>query len=196
MTTLAKFCQRFIDEYVVANRLKPSTIENKKMLLRSYLVPILGERKLDEISEVDVQRLKAGFAELAPATVNNILTLLSTVLKTAIEWEVIETMPRIRKLKKEDQGFSFYDEGTFERLVTAAPGIDLMCKLVVLLDGEAGLRGGEIVALRLRHCDLRRGVLHVDENEWQGHVGTPKGNRGGAHSEGGRSQARISPGAK
>ena len=177
MPTLAKFCQRFIDEYVVANRLKPSTIENKKMLQRSYLVPILGERKLDEISEADVQRLKAGFAELAPATVNNILTLLSTVLKTAIEWGVIETMPRIRKLKKEDQGFSFYDEGTFERLVTAASGIDPMCKLVVLLGGEAGLRGGEIVALRLRHCDLRRGVLHVDENEWQGHVGTPKGNR-------------------
>ena len=47
----------------------------------------------------------------------------------------------------------------------------------VLLGGDAGLRGGEIVALKLRHCDLRRGVIHVEENEWAGHVGTPKGNR-------------------
>ena len=51
MPTLAKFCQRFIDEYVVANRLKPSTIENTK----------------------------------------------------------------IRKLKRQDQSFSSYDDSTFER---------------------------------------------------------------------------------
>jgi hypothetical protein len=64
-------------------------------------------------------RGRARSAERAPATVNNILTLLSTGPKTAIEG-VIETMPRIRKLKREDQGFSFHDEGTFDRRLTAA----------------------------------------------------------------------------
>src|SRR5687767_12166292 len=82
--TLAEFCQRFIAEYAVANRLKPSTIENKKVLVRSYLVPVLGTKALDEITEADVQRLKAAFADLAPASVNNMLTLLSTVLKAAV----------------------------------------------------------------------------------------------------------------
>jgi hypothetical protein len=90
MPTLAEFCQRFIEEYAVANRLKPSTIENKKIIIRSYLVPVLGARALDTITEVDVQRLKAAFADQAPASVNNMLTLLSTVLKAAMAWKVID----------------------------------------------------------------------------------------------------------
>lgn len=71
----------------------------------------------------------------------------------------------------------FYDDETFERLVAAASNIDAICLLVVLLGGEASLRAGEILALRLRHCDLRRGVLRIEENEWHGHIGTPKGQR-------------------
>lgn len=177
MPTLAEFCQRFIDEYAVANRLKPCTIENKKIIIRNYLVPTLGSRPLDKLTEADVQRLKAAHADQAPASVNNILTLLSTLLKTAIEWNVIASMPKIRKLKKQPQRFDFYDEDAFERLVESAASVDLRCLLVVLLGGDAGLRGGEIVALRLKNCDLRRGVLHISENEWKGHVGTPKGNR-------------------
>ena len=177
MPTLAEFCQRFIEEYAVANRLKPSTIENKRIIARKYLVPVLGARLLDKINEADVQRLKTAFADLAPASVNNVLTMLSTLLKTAIEWRVIASMPKIRKLKRQAQRFAYYDEECYERLVEAASSVDLRCLLVVLLGGDAGLRGGEIVALRLGHCDLRRGVLHVAENEWRGHVGTPKGNR-------------------
>ncbi len=177
MPTLEAFCQRFIAEYVVANRLKPSTIENKKILIRSYLVPILGARALDTITEADVQRLKAAFADLAPASVNNILTLLSTLLKAAVEWGVIGSMPRIRKLKKQPQRFSYYEDEAYERLMAAARSVDPRSLLVVLLGAEAGLRAGEIVALKLKHCDLRRGVVHVEENDWSGHVGTPKGNR-------------------
>ena len=177
MPTLAEFCQRFIEEYAVANRLKPSTIENKKILIRSYLVPILGDRALDTITVSDVQRLKAAFADLAPASVNNILTLLSTVLKAAVAWKVIAAMPEIQKLKQTEQRFDYYEDGPYDLLVAEARAIDLRCLLVVLLGGDAGLRGGEIVALKLKHCDLRRGVIHVEENEWSGHVGTPKGNR-------------------
>ncbi len=165
MPTLAEFCQRFIEEYAIANRLKPSTIENKKIIIRSYLVPILGERALDTITVSDVQRLKAAFADQAPASVNNILTLLSTVLKAAVAWKVIAVMPEIQKLKQTEQRFDYYEDGPYDLLVGAARALDLRCLLVVLLGGDAGLRGGEIVALKLKHCDLRRGVIHVDENE-------------------------------
>ena len=177
MPTLTEFSQRFIEEYAVANRLKPSTVQNKRMIIHNYLVPILGTRTLDKISEADVQRLKAAFADQAPASVNNILTLLSTLLKVAMEWGVIASVPKIRKLKQQPQRFAYYEDEAYERLLAAARAVDQRSLLVVLLGAEAGLRGGEIVALKLKHCDLRRGVVHVEENEWSGHVGTPKGNR-------------------
>lgn len=175
--TFAEFSRRFLAEYAVANRLKPSTISNQSTLLHNYLVPHLGDRPLDQLHEPDVQRLKAALHSLAPATVNNALTLLSTMLKTAAQWGLIAPPPRIRMLKEPSPAFSFYDDETFERLVAAAASIGPICLLVVLLGGEAGLRAGEILALRMRHCDLRRGLLRIEENEWQGHIGTPKGQR-------------------
>ena len=47
--------------------------------------------------------------------------------------------------------------------MAAARAADLRSLLVVLLGGDAGLRGGAIVALKVKHCDLRRGVSRVGE---------------------------------
>ena len=177
MPTLAEFSERFIAEYVLANRLKPSTIYNRKKYIRVYLIPNLGDRPLDQIVEADVQRLKAKYAHQAVASVNSILEVLGAMLRMAVEWGVIPTAPRIRKLKRQEQRFAFYDEATYQRLVEAARATDERCLLAVLLGGDAGLRGGEIAGLRLCHCDVERGVLRVTENDWRGHVGLPKGNR-------------------
>jgi hypothetical protein len=58
-------------------------------VLRVHLVKASGDKRLDEISTEDVQRLKAALTERAPKTVNNVLTVLSVVLRTAVEWGVI-----------------------------------------------------------------------------------------------------------
>jgi hypothetical protein len=69
----------------------------------------------------DVQRLKATVTERAPKTVNNILTTLSVVLRTAVEWGVIERVPcSIKLLKAPKTEAMFHDFDEFERLVEAA----------------------------------------------------------------------------
>src|SRR5947207_11062926 len=75
------------------NRHKPSGIAAKETILNVHLVPLLGTKKLDAITNEDVQRLKNHLKEKAPKTVNNVLTVLSTMLKKAVEWEAIERMP-------------------------------------------------------------------------------------------------------
>jgi hypothetical protein len=50
-------------------------------------VPHFGAKRLDAILNEDVQRLKARLEKKAPKTVNNVLTVLNTVLKTALAWE-------------------------------------------------------------------------------------------------------------
>src|SRR5713226_8541330 len=85
--TLAEFETRFIQEFAVANRQKPSTIASKKLNLRKYLVPQLGRKRLDEIKHEDVQKLKARLVRLNAKTVNGILTGLTKLLKVAVEWQ-------------------------------------------------------------------------------------------------------------
>src|SRR6185503_12904173 len=91
--TLKEFAPRFVDGYAKANRLKPSGIAAKKSILAVHLVPLLGDKRLDAIQTEDVQHLKSALEHRAAKTVNNVLTVLSVLLRTAVEWEVIARVP-------------------------------------------------------------------------------------------------------
>ena len=47
--TLQAFAPRFIEGHAIANRLKPSSIAAKRAILRLYLIPMFGRRRLDAI---------------------------------------------------------------------------------------------------------------------------------------------------
>jgi integrase len=176
--TLDEFAPRFIDGHAKANRQKPSGIAAKEMILRVHLVPFLGAKRVDAITNEDVQRLKARLGNKAAKTVNNVLAVLSMTLKKAVEWGVIERMPcTIRQLPAPKPSVQFYDFAEFERLVTAAGAVDPRALLLVLLGGEAGLRSGEMVALEWTDIDFVTGQICVERSAWKGQVAVPKGGR-------------------
>jgi integrase len=177
--TLAAFAPRFLSGYAVANRQKPSGVAAKETILRCHLVPLLGAKRLDAITNEDIQRLKAHLHDRATKTLNNTLSTLAVLLKVAVEWGVIERMPCTVRLLRVPQTteMAFHDFAEFDRLVKAAQGIDPRAHLIVLLGGDAGLRCGEIQALEWQDVDLERRQLWVRRSEWKGHVGVPKGGR-------------------
>jgi hypothetical protein len=70
--------------------------------------------------------------------VNNVLTVLSVVPRTAVEWGVIAQVPcSIKPLKAPKNEASFHDFDEFERLVDVARS-EALTLLVVLLGGDAG----------------------------------------------------------
>jgi integrase len=176
--TLKTFAPRLVEGHVIANRLKPSGRAAKETILNVHLVPRLGEKKLDAITNEDVQRLKMQLRTKAPKTVNNVLTVLNVLLKKAVEWEVIDRVPcTIRLLPIAKPSASFHDFDDYERLVEAADAMDPRAYLIVLLGGEAGLRCGEMMALQWTDVDLAKRQLCVQRSEWKGQVTTPKGGR-------------------
>jgi integrase len=178
VATLNEFAPRFLEDYARANRQKPSGIAAKETIIRVHLVPRLGTKRLDAITSEDVQRLKSQLRHRAVKTLNNVLTVLNTLLKKALEWEVIDRLPgTIRLLPVPKQTAHFHDFEEYERLVEAASETDAQAHLVVLLGGEAGLRCGEIMALEWRDIDLGKRQLCVQRSEWKGHVTVPKGGR-------------------
>ena len=178
--TLEAFTPRYMAEHVKANRHKPSTQSLKEHIIDFYLKPRWAKRRLDDIHDADVQKLKAELADLSPKTVNNVLCVLNTMLKVALEWDVLEAMPaRVKLLKVSPSEVPFYEPHEYERLVDAARSIgDQRLLVFVLLGGDAGLRCGEILALEQTDVDLKRGVLHVRQSEWEGHLTLPKSGRG------------------
>ena len=178
--TLEAFVPRYMAEHVRANRHKPSTQSLKQHIIDFYLKPRWAKWRLDEIRDCDVQKLKADLAELSPKTVNNVLCVLNTMFKVALEWGVIDAMPtRVKLLKVSPSDVPFYEPHDYERLVEAARSIgDHRLLVFVLLGGDAGLRCGEIIALEQTDVDLKRGVLNVRQSEWEGHLSLPKSGRG------------------
>jgi integrase len=175
--TLREFASRFVDGYAKANRLKPSGIAAKKSVLTIHLIPSMGDKPLDQITTEDVQRLKASLEQRAPKTVNNILTVLSVLMRAAVDWDVIERVPcAIKLLHTSKPTASYYDFDEYERAVAAARD-DEQTYLIVLLGGEAGLRCGEMMALQWSDVDLGKRQVCVARSEWRGHVTVPKGGR-------------------
>ncbi len=176
--TLESFVPRFIDGYAKANRQKASTIATKQRVLRLHILPRLRGRRLDEISNEDVQHLKAGMSAFNPKTVNNAINVLSKLLNVAVEWGVIHRLPcRIKLLRTMPAIMKFYEDAEYARLVEAARRIGPHVALMVLLAGDAGLRRGEIIALRQCDIDLSRRMLFVRRNVWRTIEDVPKGGR-------------------
>src|SRR5580658_3832739 len=177
--TLKEFCPRFIEGYAKANRQKASTVFTKETILELHLVPSLGNRKLDAITNEDIAHLKARFASYAPKSINNVLNVLSKLLNVAVEWGVIERRPcTIKLLKTIIPIMSFYEDDQYGRLVEAAKRIEGRVHLMVLLGGDAGLRRGEVAALKQCDVDVRRKQVHVQRAAWRGIEDSPKGGRG------------------
>ena len=157
----------FIEDYAKANKLKASGIAAKQTVLEKHLVPVLGKKRLNEIGDYEVQKVKRHLAAMKPKTVNCVLTVLSKLLKVAVDWKELASMPlSVKMVKAPDPELPFYDFEEFEQLVEGAgkAGADVLA--FVLLAGEAGLRRGEIIALERSDVDFKRNQITVRQSDW------------------------------
>lgn len=177
--TLDEFVPTFMEKYAVANRHKPRGIEAKESIFRMHLSPRFGSKRLDAFTDSDIQALKADLSEKKPKTVNNILTTLNKLLKTAVRWRVLGSMPvSVEFLKTELDEVGFYDFPQYTRLVREASKIDIRVHAAVLLGGDAGLRRNEMIALSPLDVSISRKTLSVRFQDWKGTLISTKGGRG------------------
>ena len=175
LPTLAEFAPRYLVGYAKANGLKPSTIASKNIHLRNYLIPAFGDKRLDEITAESVQRFKAKHAERSNKTINNVLTTLSTTLKCAVEWGLLEELPvRIKRMRVRNTAMDFFNFDEYTQLIAAASALGPEHLAFTLLAGDAGLRAGEIRGLHWSSINFARRVLTVQHSEYKGELTTPK----------------------
>jgi integrase len=173
--TLAKFWASFFETHVLVNN-KVSEQQTKQRIAQGHLLPRFGGRKLDAISAHDVELYKATMAQLGykPKTINNHLTVLRTVLKTAVRWGLSPSAAEIRLLRNTPADVVYLDFLESQQLIAAA-GEDWRPMVVIALN--TGMRIGELLALHWSDVDLRQGRLRVSRNDWKGELGTPKSGR-------------------
>jgi integrase len=142
---------------------KPSAIRSNRSALRLYALDDLGGAKLSAISRRDVQdladRLRAD--GLDPSTIRNAIMPLRAIYRRAIEEGVVAVNPtanlRLPAVRGRRDRIASPEEAA--RLIAAAPEQDRALWATAFY---AGLRRGELMALRIEDVDLASGVVRVE----------------------------------
>lgn len=169
----------FWKEWVLGRKNKPGEQYEKTVIYRCHLGPRFGPKPLNEITTPEVARFRADLVtagELGEKRINNIMAVLSKAMRYAAECELIEKAPKVPMFKIERPEIFSWDFDQYTRLLAAAKADSEEWYAAVCLAGEAGLRVGEIKALRWREdVDLIARTLTIKEQTSRKITGTPKG---------------------
>jgi integrase len=141
---------------------KPSAIRAYEADLRLRVLPDLGDRRVGDIHRVDLQQLvdRLVASGIAPSTVVGALLPLRAIYRRLHSRGVVEVnptrgleMPAVRRHVRYIQS-----PAEAEILLSAVDASDRPLWATALY---AGLRRGELVALKWEDVDLASGVIHV-----------------------------------
>lgn len=167
--TLAEFASRYLEQHAAPKK-KPSSAAADARLLRLYVVPALGRRKVAEIGIKEVADLHHAMRG-KPAQANRLLALLSKMFNLAERWGVRP------QNSNPCRGLDRYPEKHRERFLSAAeiarlgevlaeeeagdPFVVLAIRLLLL----TGARRNEILTLRWSDVDFERASLRLPDSK-------------------------------
>ena len=170
--TLTDFWPRFYKTYVMVNN-KPSEAASKAKIMKNHLLPRFGAKLLADITASDIEEFKADLVgmDYQNKTINNCLTVLRTILNTAVIWDYLLKSPPIKLLRLEPHDFKFL---TFDEACELVERCGPEWKTMIIFALNTGLRVGELLALRWANIDFKNSLMRVRFSDWQGTIGTPK----------------------
>ncbi len=161
---------------------RKTTLGDYRSIIDVHLLPAFGARRLEDITTPMIEdwagrleRQGPGSAPLSARTRNKVLTVLHGVFRRALKVYGLPRNPVAEVERRPDRNSGDIDVYTPEdvhALIRAA--IDERDATIYALAAFAGLRMGELRALRWRDVDFGRAVVRVRSSYAQGAVTTPK----------------------
>ena len=159
---------------------KPATLREYARVLRLRVLPEFGGARLADVARVDLQEFVDSLlaSELSASTIRNTMNPLQAIYRHAVRGEVIAINPT----REVDLPIA---RGRRDRIATAAEASRLLAALpdedrpIWATAFYAGLRRGELQALRASDIDFDRAEIHV-QRSWDQHEGAipPKSKAG------------------
>ena len=164
-TKVHELCDVYVDEYA-KRYLKTSTLQGVRSSIRTWIKPVLGEKKVSKVTRLDVQRFVNVIADdgKSPKTVQNHYMVLRQIMNYAVDMGIIDVSPchNIKLPKKCRHEAIYFDINDVGRLLDAldiADDLTLKSAILVLLFG--GLRKGEVLGLDWPDVDFDNDQIHV-----------------------------------
>ncbi len=161
-------------EYYVKPTTKERTYNKYSRQTQNYIIPKLGEYKLDELSARILQKFTVGLSEggLAANTVNGIIAVLKSSLRKAVtlgvaKCEFTKAITHPKPKEKKVNCFTLHEQREMETYILNGKNDKLFGVVFCLY---TGLRIGELLALKWEDIDLHKGIFTVSKtcmDSWQ-----------------------------
>ena len=162
--------------------IKKSTSHRYITLYERQIMPYLGNKKISKITRTDIRewvkhiRLYGNaktHGELAPKTVKNALSFLSTLFNYAIyELEIVEKNPceriKVPKSDEEKAKRALYTEDEVKNMLQLLADElkkpeDITHATIIFLVLFTGMRSGEVMGLKWDHIDFEKKQISIEE---------------------------------
>jgi integrase len=125
------------------------------------LKPFFAGKYLYMIKPLEVEQYKAKrIKEVSPATVNRELACLKHMFTMAIQWEKAEANPvkKVKLFRENNQRVRYLETEEAERLIKNCQDYT---RRIVEIALNTGMRKGEILGLKWKDIDFRRGIIYL-----------------------------------
>lgn len=162
MLPLTDYLNKWLETAARA-RVRERTFEGYEWLLRHYVIPKLGARRLADVQALDVQTLYNDLLKngISAKTIRNLHQVFSSALTQAVKWKMLAHNPCAlvelpRRERKEMQSLSAAEVALF--LQTARGDKWFVAFLVAI---ETGARPEEYLGLRWADIDFEKQIVTV-----------------------------------
>jgi integrase len=168
--TMADLAEKFLSEHASLKK-KPRSLAEDQRMLRSFVVPRMGSRKVAAISRTDVAKLHHGLRE-TPYQANRCLALVSKMMNLAEKWGLrpdgsnpCRHVEKFKEAKRE----RFLSGDELARLGQALSDAEvtgavdprhIACFRLLLF---SGMRLNEVLTLKWSAVDLEGGCLRLED---------------------------------
>lgn len=148
--------------------LQPTTRAAYRSMLKTYILPGLGHYPVGKINAGVLRKFIADLPEeLSDTRKRHVFRTLVPIFNLAVDDGMIRTSPTAAKSVKQrvprpqQKKMLFLDAGQVDALASA---ITPRYRPLVYCAAYTGMRAGELVALKVKHLDLKRGRVTVEES--------------------------------
>lgn len=148
----------------------PNTLRDREGIARRHLIPKLGDRNINKLTTLEVERFVNGMAAEHPPTARNCLAMLRAMYSDADRWGLLlgrNPARAARPPKVEARAKQAPDLGDVQLVIEsllAGDEPDTAFATMVRLAVVTGARRGEIAALRWSDVDFDSGVVTIERS--------------------------------
>ena len=154
------------------NERAPATVEKCRMFWRSTVDPVIGAVRVKDFS----RRTLASFVRelrlngLTDNTISRYKAEINNVLRLAVEFEVLASMPTWPKLKAVPEKKELLSPEEVLAVINAVDKGEMthQYRTMIRLQYECALRAGELVGLQVGKIDLERRTILIDQQKLTG----------------------------